>query len=232
VAHPPIVVAIEAPNSQTYLNQGNEMLQTLYGRAPVRVNLSSGDGDADVRFHYIYPELRGARHAMLDDHRDLSNNDLEKNLRDGAWLAGQIVGRMRDKIMEKLPETYAYWENDVLIFIVSCELVRHDSHFLEAMQLMGVFPNAVYFEESHTRGTVPTRIVDTATCANCGRKMRAAGSVFVCENCGSVQGAKPIPPRCRVHKISTVHETGNIYRCPEPFCDRTYAEDGTELDGE
>lgn len=211
-ARPPIVVAIGAQNSQTYLNNGNEMLLTLYGYAPVRVDLpyASQDpwkagGHEDIGEHYIYPEAEGAKHAMLDDHPEMSTNELNRLLKEGTWLYQEIIGRMRDKIIAKLPERYSGWEQDVRIFIISERALLDGSQLLTAINSFGTFPNAKCFGESHQRGTVPELIQYGPRCMNCGKEMRPAGNAaFVCESCGATSGG-----------IGTPSEQADGVLCPQ-----------------
>lgn len=200
----PIVLTINCPDKQRYLNRDNKMLVKLFGIQLVRINAVLGTED---RYHnfvpppYAYPDREDCLLSLLKRYPDKGVTALKEFLSSQemvAWVRGELEDSVRRFFSENGVSVLG-WEDDVRVVIIGQNLLEEDSRlqtYLPVIFPQADFYRAVGFPEQPgllwTDATEEYAEDGVPICTNCGNKMRAAGpGAYVCESCGTTHGVTP-----------------------------------------
>lgn len=176
-APPKIVLTLNCPETQGYLQPDNLVLEALYGSA---IQRASGR----IKPPLVYPGLAGNHEMLLmflQREPDLSLREVKERLQ-GSWpleiAREMILSQMRRKL---IGGAYPEW---VALVIINDELLGPKSKVYE---LLSIFPNASFFSVNNTPKAVPRPIWQVPLCDTCMVRMRRSWPLYICEGCGSTK---------------------------------------------
>lgn len=184
-----IVLLLNCPGVQKYLNDSNKVLTALHGQPLLRI-------EANLERWFITQEEAYRNVVKHLEQHDITLKEMRKNIGSRHWLAEVTRTRVTAGLQKILRQRkIELTEYDVrLVFLAEQDVMAKGSVLEEA--LLPLFVGAHFFsinpEDSNQRPTPiwqEQRTVAMAPlCDNCQQKMRPAGSTYVCEGCGSVKG--------------------------------------------
>ena len=175
-----VVLTLNCPDSQRYLQPENKVLEVLAGCTVQRVS-------GRIETPLVYPKLEQNDVMLLHFLRQnptLSLGDITRLIR-GSWpldlaqdtILAQICKKFRDLPAKQMP-LIVDW---VKVVIINNELLQEKTRLRTVVQ---IFHNATFFAVQGTGHEVPRQIWREPMCDRCHQPMRASGSVFLCEGCG------------------------------------------------
>jgi hypothetical protein len=194
-----LVVAIDCADYQKYLGSENDVLTALYGTAPMRVDVRS----RNLGQRYLYPDSELAEWGLLQDYPDTTLTELRAQMSQDGWATRALRKRLVSAVRAELPQPVCaseIWRMDVRLVLIGEPLLSLGSVLPKLLcGDFNPFPNATSFRQEDMRGSQPVMLKPDEIISwykpplcdsdgNCHpRLMKAAGSGFICESCGSTK---------------------------------------------
>jgi hypothetical protein len=173
-----VLVTLNCKTKYNPLGPDNRLYEALYGLSVIRVNL-----EIDPAFCYPSDDPSDSLLIALSNIKDIPVSQLRNLAKSPEQLSALAISLLREQFTASCRlQGAVIREQDVNV--VLCEATFSNQGSLLRDILKSAFSNARYFIAGLGTNNYPYEI--EPLCKDCSQPMRRAGTVFVCEHCGSV----------------------------------------------